>query len=799
MVFASGMLFSFAIAQNAVTISGVLRDGKFGDTLRYAAVTVLDLPDSATVAGALSDENGAFTVNMQGRGEHLLVVRYLGYLPLQRPIFIGEKNDTYDLGTLRLQPDLALDAVEIEAERATVDAALDKKAFAMDDQIARNGGSLLDALQALPGITVDPEGVLELRGSDQVAILIDGKQSSLTGFGNQKGLDNIPASSIERIEIINNPSAKYDAVGMAGVINIVYKKEDQKGLHGDVGLSLGAGRFGLGKADLPSALGSYRYNPKVIPSVSLNYKTEKIRLFTRGEFIARRKLPNNEFTTRTYEDGRIIASQVAENRRQTQVILNGGMDWYIDKNKTLTFTGIFDREQHTDTSQVPYIDLSTDTRNRFWHWRETEITGYMNYRLDYEHRFKVPGQVLDISAQYTRGWEDEGYFLNDSSAVRVAVDTTHILAIEHVGEFLLDYTRPLANGRLETGAKSRIRRIPVTYTIGQGAQSIIYPNLGDWSDWGENIFAAYGNYILEKPKFDVEAGLRAEYTSVFYDLAPENIYYATNDAYDYFELYPNVRLTLKPNLRNRLSVFYNRRVDRSGEAQLRVFPKFDDPELLKVGNPYLRPQFTQTIELAWKHTWNTGYLFASAYHRIIESPFTRIYAIDTTSGVYDIVNKVYQNAGAGTQSGVEVLFSQEIGKFWQVSANLNAWLNRIDAFEGELLFPYVRAISLPASEEFTWLAKLSNQFSLPKGLALQLSGQYLAPRNIAQGRRRSRASIELGLKKAVWKEKGEISLAATDLLNTYGIREDIVGAGFTARYENRFETQVVRLGFRYKF
>ncbi len=133
--------------------------------------------------------------------------------------------------------------------------------------------------------------------------------------------------------------------------------------------------------------------------------------------------------------------------------------------------------------------------------------------------------------------------------------------------------------------------------------SVIYPGLGVWSEWGENIYASYFNYIYEKKKFDVEAGIRAEQTNVFYDLDPDNIYYQKNDAYDYFRFYPNIRFTWKIDEHNNLSAFYNRRVDRPGEPELRVFPKYDDPELLKVGNPYLRPQFTQTLELAYKYHW----------------------------------------------------------------------------------------------------------------------------------------------------------------------------------------------------
>ncbi|MEL7532395.1 MAG: TonB-dependent receptor [Bacteroidota bacterium] len=624
-------------------------------------------------------------------------------------------------------------------------------------------------------------------------------QSSLTGFGNQQGLDNLPAANIERIEIINNPSAKYDASGMAGVINIVYKTDKEEGFKGDVGFTYGLGELTERKPDLPTELGRFSVNPKYIPSLSLNYNRKKVRAFLRAEVLNQEKLPNNEFNTRSYDNGDVFVSQVPENRKQTQYILNGDIDWEINERNTLGFSTLFDYESHVDTAQVPYINLTSDVRNRYWHWSENEVTGFLNYRLNYQHRFQQPGHKLETSLQYTRGWEDETYFLTDSSAIRIGQDTTHIIAIEHTSVFLLNYTKPLKSGRLETGTKIQIRRIPVTYEIGQGEESIIYPELGTTSDWGEDIYAAYATYVWEKMRYEIEAGLRAEQTQVFYSLDPVNIYYDQNDAYDYFELYPNLRLTLKLHPQHGLSVFYNRRVDRPGEPELRVFPKYDDPELMKVGNPYLRPQFTQTFEAAYRYSWEKGSFFFSAYYRLIDNPFTRVYAIDTTSAPYNIVNRIYQNVGSGNQVGIEILASHRLSKVWKVSGSLNVYNNTINAYTGTLLFPYERPFSIPKTQSPTWDAKLNNEFSLPEDFRIQLTALYYAPFNIAQGRQLSRASIDLGLKKSIWDNKGEILFSFTDMFNQFGIRQEIEGEGFTNLYENYYETQVARLGFRYKF
>ena len=794
-------LAHFSYAQEEGTLSGRVFDQATDQPLPYATVAVQTKDSATMIAGGIAGEDGSFALLGVPKGDYQVSVSFTGYRTMTMPVLMGKLNTNFDLGDIALEPDTRqLEEVLITGDRNVVASGLDKKVFSTEGNISQTGGSVLDAMKNLPGIAVDQEGRVLLRGSDKVAVLIDGKQSSLTAFGNQKGLANIPVANIERIEIINNPSAKYDASGMAGIINIVYKDDTQKGLHGDVGFTYGLGQLTQRRDDLPSDLGSYQYNSKYIPSLNLNYQTPKFKASLQSEILAQKHLPNNEFTTRIYQDGRIITSQVAENRTQTQYIVKGGLDWFVNEHNTLTLSGIFDYESHTDTSQVPYLVLPAERRNRYWSWRESEVTGFINARLDYRHTFRQPGHELNASLQYTRGWEDEAYFLNDSSAVRLSRDTTHLIATEHTIPLLIDYVRPLRRGRFEAGAKLQWRRIPVTYDIGRGEQSVIPPGLGDYSRWGETIYAGYLNYIFEQESFDVEAGLRAEQVDVFYDLSPENSYYPQSDAYDYFNLYPNVRVSFKLNETNALSLFYNRRVDRPGEPELRIFPKFDDPELLKVGNPYLRPQFTQTFEVAYNRDWDAGSVFLSAYYRIIDDPFTRIYIEDTTEANYPIINRIYQNVGSATNKGVELLLAQRITAFWKLSGSVNWYINTIDAYdEGEVLFPYVRSFSIANTVDNTWDAKLNNSFTLPGKTEVQLTGLYFAPKNIAQGRQLSRSSVDLGVKKVILNDQGELVLSFTDIFNRFGIRQELTQEDFSVVYENYYETQVVRLGFKYKF
>ncbi len=788
-------------AQSEGTLSGRVFDKSTNQPLPYATITIETKDSLNMIAGGIAQEDGAFSLLGVPKGDYLVSITFTGYQTVKMPLLMGELNTNFDLGKIYLEPAAQqLDELVVEGQREIVSSGLDQKSFNVDNILSQSGGSVLDVMKTMPGVTVDQEGKVILRGSDKVAVLIDGKQSSLTGFGNQKALDNIPAANIERIEIINNPSAKYDASGMAGIINIIYKKEKESGFSGDVGLSLGLGAFSTPpREDLPTELGSFKNNPKAIPSLNLNYRTPKLNYFLQSQVILQEALPNNEFTIRNYADRRNTISQVPENRRQVHYILNGGVDWNLDDKNTLTFSGIYDFERHVDTAQVAYIDQNVERRYRFYTWNEEEVTGYINLSAQYKHKFEAAGHTLDAGLQYTRGWEDETYSLNDSSAVRQGKDKTNILAIEHTSTASIDYVKPLLSGRLEAGAKVRIRRLPVEYTITPGENSIIYPDLGDWSRWGEDLYAAYLNYVLEQTFFDIEGGLRAEQTDVFYNLDPVNAYYPTNDDYDYFRLFPNIRFTYKINENNRLSAFYNNRVDRTGEPELRVFPKFDDPELLKVGNPYLRPQFTQTFELAYKHLWNTGSAYIAGFHRIIEDPFMRIFAIDSSNTDYNIINKTYQNTGGATNTGVELILTQDIKDFAKLSGSFNWYSNHIEAYTGTILFPYERPFSIAESDDNTWDFKLNGLFNLPKDIQLQLTGIYYAPKNIPQGEQLSRSSVDLGVKKGAMNGKGELTFSISDMFYRFGIRQDIVEEAFTARYENNYETQVMRVGFKYKF
>lgn len=791
--------FSFQLfAEGDGVISGRVIDAQSREPLPFANVSVN--AQDKIISGTVADSEGRFVLEGIEEGNYLVICSFVGYNKKEVQVLVGKLNKIFDLGRIELEPSTEnIDEVTVTAKKEIVSAGLDKKSFNVEKNISQSGGSALDVMRNLPGVAIDQEGEIILRGSEKVLVLIDGKQSSLTGFGNQKGLDNIPASNIESIEIINNPSAKYDANGMAGIINIIFKKEKETGFNGDVGVNFGIGELTTRRDNLPNIMDKYSFTPKINPAVNLNYRTSKINLFLQTDGVARRKVNTNEFSTRNYNNGSPdIVSQFLENRSQQEYNIKSGFDWLMNDKNTLTLFALFQDEYHIDRGDVPYDYIETGKRKRLWTWSEDENTRFINYAATFKHKFAEPGHEIGADFLYTNGGEDELFPFTDSSATRVSTDETHLIVDEIVNQFKIDYVKPLSKGRVELGSKVELREIPISYKIKPGASSVLDKNLGEWSEYNQDVYSVYANMVYETKVIEAEGGVRIENTTIKYTIDPANIYYTEDDSYNEFRIYPNIRVTLKLNDKNRLSAFFNSRVDRPTEFELRPFPKYDDPELLKTGNPYLRPQFTNTMELAYKRNWESGSAYISGFYRMITDYFTRIYTPDKNA-TETIINAIPQNLGNGKNLGYEITFDQSLSEKWDINGSFTWYVNQIDGFSGEVIYPYPQPFEFAETNYNTWNCKLNSSVQLPWNSELQVSAMYFAPDIIPQGEMDDRFSFDFGLKKTAKNGKLEFTLAATDLFNTNGISKTINGDGFTMKTENYYETQVITLGMKYKF
>ena len=776
-----------------VTLSGQIKAAADKRVLPFVSVTLKKAKDSAFVTGTISGDDGRFKIPDINSGNYLLECSYIGYQPFIQTVTIGQLSPILELGSIELTPDpKSLNTVTITGKQEEI--RLDKKTFNVADNISQAGGSVLEAMKNLPGVTTQ-DGKIILRGSDKVMVLMDGKQTALTGFGGQTSLDNIPASAIEKIEIINNPSSKYDANGNAGIINIIYKKEKKEGFNGKIGLSAGAGALWIKRQNYPTIRPQYQGTPKINPSISLNYRKNKVNLFLQADDLYTKTLNKNEFVDRYYDNGDIVRQQTKRNRNTNFSNVKAGMDWAIDGSNTITISGMYGTEKILDHGDEPFFNSSLTARQRLWQFLEDELKTTVVGSAIWQHNFREPGRTLNASLSSTFHREDEKYFFTNIMPEYTGIDSFKVLSDEHVTDLNIDYVQPLRHGRFEGGVKFRYRYIPVNMDFKPGIHSVLDANAGGLTRYKENIPAIYGNYVYENKHFELEAGLRLEYVHLAYDVNPNHPVYKS-DGYNYTQPFPNLRLAYKLTDNNKVSFFYNRRVDRPNEGDIRIFPKYDDAEIIKVGNPALRPQYTNTFELGDKTSWNKGYLFSSLYHKRMDATITRI---GSTVPGSNIIYNIFQNAGKSYRTGIELIFSQQVSKWATFNLNLNGYNNIIDSFSVVNKYPVENVFSAAREDIFSGNIKLNGQFHFPRQIDAQLSAVYQAPDLVPQGKTFSRFYIDLGVKKAIQQGKGEIFINATDVANTLRNKREVQGNGFHYLANDYNETQVIRAGYSYKF
>jgi outer membrane receptor protein involved in Fe transport len=781
---------------NGVTISGIIKSSSTKSAIDYANVLLKKEKDNSFVTGTVTNEEGRFTLSTIKPGSYILQFSFTGFALKLQPLLVGSLSSYLDLGVIELEQDnKQLQEVVVTAKQDEVSNKMDKKSFSVADNISQSGGSVLQVLKNLPGITTSQDGKVELRGSDKVAILIDGKQTALTGFGSQTGLDNIPASAIERIEIINNPSAKYDANGNAGIINIIYKKNKQQGFNGKIGLTAGLGALWEKKENLPTIRPQYKATPKINPSLSVNFRKNKVNTFLQADWLYTETLNKNEFVTRTYDNGAIIHQQTKRNRNTHFLTSKAGIDWNINTQDMLTISGLYGIEKIIDRGDQPFFNTDLSKRERLWQFLEDELKTTVVASAAYQHKFKQAGHLLNIGFNYTFHREDEKYNFTNILSTFTGLDSFKLLSDEHVSDFNIDYVKPLKHGRIEGGFKFRYRDIPTNMQFKPGLNSPLDVGAGGEATYSEIIPALYSNYVFESKKMEAEIGLRIEYVDLQYKVNPNHNTYKS-DGYDYTQPFPNVRLAYKIDDQNKISLFYNRRVDRPNEVDIRIFPKYDDAEIIKVGNPGLRPQFTNSYELGYKTNLTKGYFYSALYHRSTNGTITRI---ATQVPPSTLIYTVFQNAGHSSNTGIELVLQQDFSKVFSFNTNINVYQNTIDAFTIENKYPVASTYTAGKEKLTSGNIKLNGIFHLSKQTDIQVTGIYLAPDIIPQGKIGTRFSVDAGLKKQIQKGKGELFLNATDVFNTLRIKKEISGNGFNLQSTDYYETQVFRLGYNYKF
>lgn len=763
------------------TITGKVLDQDSGEPLAFGTISLLAATDSSLISGGVTVDDGRFSIDAPP-GAYVLKAGYVGYVPrISEAFTISADQETLDLGTLHLSANAeVLEEVVVTTERSQMELSLDKRVFNVGKDMSSTGNSAIEVLDNVPSVAVDVEGNISLRGNNSVRILVNGRPSALVGVGDTDGLRSLPADLIERIEVITNPSSRYDAEGTAGIINIVLKKDRRRGLNGSFDLNTG----------VPANHGA---------SVNLNLRRDKFNFFT--NFGGRlRQSPGNGFVYQEFfrNDSLFIYEQDREtDRGGWSVNSRFGGEYFFNDNTTLTTSLQYRYGRDDDQTDLEYRDYvggpDNLTRISMRNEQETEIDPSLEYTMTFRKKFDGKDHELVADIRYQDNTETESADLREAffdPEFTPLPNTDDLLQRteneESEGELnvQVDYTKPMGEeGRFESGLRGQFRRIDNDYLVEEfdGEDWFSLEGLSNNFNYEEDVLAAYTAYGNKYGKFSFQAGVRAEYTRIFTRLIQTE---ETNER-DFINLFPSVFLNYELPGDNSVQLSYSRRIDRPNFWSLNPFFSFSDNRNFRSGNPNLDPEFTHSMELSHLKYWEKGSLTSAVYYRHTDGVEQRI------RQVFDDGNSVTFPVNLATERamGIEFTFTYNPMEWLRLNGNANFFTSETQGeFQGESFF----------AEATSFFSRLTGQFEIGEKMEGQIRGNYRAPRNTAQGRTLALYSMDLALNREILNGHGILTLNVRDVFNSRKRRYITEGENFFTRGEFQWRVRVVTLSFNYR-
>ncbi|WP_316822151.1 outer membrane beta-barrel family protein [Pedobacter gandavensis] len=774
-------------------ISAKVVDAKTNETIPFATAVILNRKTKALVKGAQTDINGNLSLVALPKGVYTFKLSYVGYQTMVRDsISINNTIKDINLGTIKMNTakGTALNEVTITAPKSTIQLGVDKKVFSVDQSLVSEGGSAADLLQNVPSVTSDIDGNVSLRGSTGVKVLIDGKPSLIAGGNVAQILQSIPASSIESVELITNPSAKYDAEGQSGIINIVLKKNKKLGLNGNLALT-------AGNRD--------NYNA----STSLSFQNSKVNLY--GNYSYRYgnrngggynniSYLNSTFPT-AYANQNTISNSLDKGHNA-----KAGIDYYLSDKDVVSFSAGFNLRDN-DRSEFLTIDQLNQLYQPLELSRRTNTNlgsgGSYDLNLDYSHKFKKPREELTFNGSFSEGTNDnlqlyntEIYNLNGTPVTQLPeLIRNDASGINRNYNIQTDYTLPVGkSGKLEAGYRSQIR-ISENSTFSERFNNYdgeYRPNLDLTNDFNskDQVHAIYANYQNQVKNFGYQVGLRAEDATLdtrlgVFSKAGQLSYIPGKVAYT--RLYPSVFLTQKLAKEQQVQLSYSRRVNRPRGWDTNPFLDVSDPLNYRQGNPNLKPEDVHAFELSYSKFWPKITFISTAYMRQTNDVIQRIRTEPDQNG---ITITTPENLTKELSSGLELIGRFDVFKAWNFTANANLYQSKING---------VPAFGIVENSGFTWNANLTNNFVLPYGITLQVKGDYRARQVMAQGTRNAMYGVDAGAKYDFKNKKASLSLNIRDLFNTRAWSMTTSTANSMIDFKRYMQGTMGNLTFSYRF
>ncbi|WP_462264071.1 TonB-dependent receptor [Mucilaginibacter sp.] len=789
---AAVMLCTTAYAQQNAggTISGRLIDAANNQPLDYATVALISRPENKITKSIQTDAQGAFKLSGLANGTYQVRVTFVSYLTYTKDsLTISASRPAIQLGTIRMrQSKGTLKEVVVTARRSQIQLGTDKKVFSVDQSLVSQGGSATDLLANVPTVQVDVDGNVNLRGSNNVRILINGKPSALTGSSVTDILQSIPASSIENIEVITNPSSKYDAEGQSGIINIILKKNVSLGFNGSASATVGT---------------QNTYNG----NLNLAYQNSKFNIF--GNYSYRRgDRIGNGFTNRIITRGDTVSqqNQVSDQKFSFKGHnIRSGIDYNLDKNNTLSFSNninIRDRDRFQNGSTDTYLNgvySQVLGQNNSSYGSGTNL----DFNLDYVHKFKKPQEELTTNIGYSTEKNDNTDNLQTS---RLYLPSTNIpfyqlnntTGRQHNLNLQADYTLPLKNGKLEAGYRTTVNRNANNYVV--DTLNYALNRFNPWIDqtynfiYKENVNALYTNYQHQFGKFGVQAGLRLEDAHIRTELQSQQANTGnSNFKNDYFRVYPSVFLTDKLSESQTLQLSYTRRVSRPRDRQISPFLDRSNPLNFQQGNPNLLPEDIHSFELSYINYFKTLTLTSSLYYRLTNQNIQQVTQPYVNS--IDTSFTTFLNITHASNAGYELIAKLSPTNAFDLTANVNVFYRYIAG---------VPQYNILTTSGWAYNGNLTANYKPIPKLGIQLRGDYQGRQVITQGYIKPLLGLDGAVRYDVTKALN-LSVSARDIFNSRRFKSqldytDATGRQLTSQYsERRFSTRVVLFTAAYRF
>jgi len=757
-------------------ISGKIIDKETQQPLEYATIVLTSIR-SKKVTGGMTDSNGTFNFEVN-RGMYNISIEFISFKTHHIP---NKKiSEDVNFGTITLEVDAeTLDEVEVIAEKTTVEIRLDKKIYNVGKDLTVRGGTVSDVLDNVPSVSVDVEGNVALRGNDNVRILINGKPSGLVGLSSTDALRQLPAEAIEKVEVITSPSARYDAEGTAGILNIILRRSKLQGLNGAITTN-----FGYPKAGGVSG--------------NLNYRSGDFNFFTTSGY-RYREVPGNAFTSTEFFNNTDPSTFLEESRNFDRIRkgfnANVGVEWYVNKTSSITASVLYrdsDNESNTSNNifQTDENGLETDI---FRFDPELEDDKATQYSINYDKKFKTDGHKLTFDFQYEDSTEDENSLITQDN-----IETEKVRTLEDQERILLqtDYVLPIGEeSQFEFGYRGNFNKLNTDYRVDTLNSSTgffeIDNSISNNLIYKEYINAVYSQYGSKVKNFSFLLGLRLEATRITIDQTTSG----DHKVKSYASLFPTVNLGYEINEKQSLTLGYNRRIRRPRSRFINPFPSRSSATNLFQGNPDIDPSLSHGVDLGYLNRFGKLTLNTSIYFQHATDVFNFISedtgeTTDLNGQDVPVIRRTPINLASNDRYGFEFTLTYSPNRKWRLNGNFNLFKSITRGDHNGQNFN---------ANNTSWFIRLNNKVTLPGKIDWQTRLFYRGPREDVQNKTKGIFSANLAFSKDLFKEKASLAFNISDVFNTRKRESETFTPTFSGTSEFQWRERSFNVSFTYRF